>query len=119
MAEVVASPEALEAIERLRAQHGPVVFFQSGGCCGGSLPMCLASGDLQPAPDDLLLGEVGGAAFYIDRELHVRWGQPSFRIDLAAGSPEGFSLGPPGMHFVSRPLARGGDPVRAGDATLR
>jgi uncharacterized protein (DUF779 family) len=31
-ARVTATPEALEAIERLTAVHGPLAFFQSGGC---------------------------------------------------------------------------------------
>ena len=38
---VTATPAALEAIARLRAAHGPLAFFQSGGCCDGSSPICL------------------------------------------------------------------------------
>ena len=33
---VTATPAALEALARLRAAHGPLVLFQSGGCCDGS-----------------------------------------------------------------------------------
>ena len=36
MARVTATPGALVEIERLRAAHGPLAFFQSGGCCDGS-----------------------------------------------------------------------------------
>ena len=38
---VSATPAAVALIEQLTAQHGPIVFFQSGGCCEGSGPMCL------------------------------------------------------------------------------
>ncbi|WP_083396572.1 DUF779 domain-containing protein [Nitrosospira briensis] len=34
------TPEAAEWIHKLEAAHGPLLFFQSGGCCDGSSPMC-------------------------------------------------------------------------------
>ena len=46
---VVATPAALEAVARLVAERGPVMFFQSGGCCDGSLPMCFDDGELMSA----------------------------------------------------------------------
>ena len=39
------SAEAADMIRRLRAEHGPVMFHQSGGCCDGSSPMCYPKGD--------------------------------------------------------------------------
>jgi uncharacterized protein (DUF779 family) len=36
---VVATEAALAVVGRLRAEHGPLLFFQSGGCCDGSSPM--------------------------------------------------------------------------------
>ncbi len=65
--------------------------------------MCLHDGELQPSRYDVQLGELAGAPFYIDSELHERWGRPAFVIDVSAGSGEGFSLeGPQGVHFVAR-----------------
>ena len=101
-ASVTASGEAIEAIERLRAEHGPLAFFQSGGCCDGSLPICMKDGELPPGPGDELLGTVGGAPFYVDCEQYRRWGQPSFLLDLRPGAAEGFSLSLPDAHFVTR-----------------
>jgi uncharacterized protein (DUF779 family) len=80
------------------------VIFQSGGCCDGSLPLCLMSDDLAPGPGDLWLGDVGGVPFYIDAEQFHRWGEPAFVLDVAPGAPEGFSLGAPDAHFVTRSL---------------
>ena len=99
---VTATAAALEAIDRLRAARGRLAFFQSGGCCDGSSPICLQDGELPVAPSDVLLGRVGGAPFYVDREQYERWGRPSFVLDVSPGSPEGFSIGPPGGHFVTR-----------------
>ncbi len=73
-ASVTATDAAREAIERLSAEHGPLAFFQSGGCCDGSLPICLQEGELPPGPGDVLLGHVAGAPFYVDGEQYRRWG---------------------------------------------
>ena len=51
-------------------------------------------------PNDLLLGEVGGAPFYIDAEQYERWNRPQLVLDVAPGPAEGFSLeGLDGVHF--------------------
>jgi uncharacterized protein (DUF779 family) len=98
---VHATPVALEMIERLSAEHGPVVFLQSGGCCDGSSPMCLRRSDLFLGPGDLLVGVVGPAAFYVDREQDERWGRPTYVIDVSPGAGDTFSLeGREDVHFV-------------------
>jgi uncharacterized protein (DUF779 family) len=103
MGGVAATPEAVELIERLREKHGAIVFHQSGGCCDGSAAMCLREGDLPPGPDDVQLGEIGGAPFFVDREQYRRWREPDFLIDVAPGVSGGFSLEEPeGVRFVSR-----------------
>jgi uncharacterized protein (DUF779 family) len=100
---VAATTAALEVIHRLEAAHGPLMFFQSGGCCDGTSPMCLKAGELPLGSEDLRLGEIGGASFYIDSEQYERWGRPAFLIDVSPGAAEGFSLeGLEGVHFVSR-----------------
>ena len=97
------TPAALEVIRRLETAHGPLAFFQSGGCCDGSSAMCFKEGELPAAPSDVLLGEIGGAPFYIDADQHERWGHPKFLIDVSPGAAMGFSLeGLEGVHFISR-----------------
>ena len=97
------TPAALEVIHRLEAAHGPLTFFQSGGCCDGTSAICLKDGELPPSPNDVRLGEIGGAPFYIDSDQYRRWGEPRFLIDVAPGVAEGFSLeGLEGVHFISR-----------------
>jgi uncharacterized protein len=102
-AAVAATPAALEMIHRLEAAHGPLMFFQSGGCCDGTSPICLKEGELPAGPHDVCLGHIGGAPFYIDSDQYERWGTPRFLIDVSSGAAEGFSLeGLQGAHFVSR-----------------
>ena len=98
---ISATPQATAMLRRLVLMHGPLALFQSGGCCDGSLPLCLLADDLAPGPGDLLLGEVAGVPFYIDADQFHRWGGPEFLLDVAGGAPEGFSLGLPDAHFVT------------------
>jgi len=102
-ARITATPAAREAIARLRAARGgPVMFVQSGGCCAGSTPMCYPMGEFILGDVDLLLGDVDGCPFYIDKRLDEAWHQDVFLLDVAEGEPEGFSLGAgEDLHFVT------------------
>jgi hypothetical protein len=93
---------ALAELARLRERHGPLMLFQSGGCCDGSSPLCLHEGELLVGPNDLLLGEVGGVPFYIDAEQYERWNRPRFRLGLSPGTPDAFTLeAADAVHFVT------------------
>ena len=101
VARVVATPAALAAIGLVVEQRGPVMFFQSGGCCDGSLPLCFDDGELIIGDHDVLLGLVGGCPFYIDARQFEAWKHTQLILSVSAGEPEGFSL-PAGedRHFV-------------------
>ena len=55
------TPPAIELIKKLTAQFGPIIFFQSGGCCEGSGPMCMPANEFRKTPSDVKVGEVEGA----------------------------------------------------------
>ena len=102
-ARITATPAAREAITRLRAVRGaPVMFVQPGGCCAGSTPMCFPMGEFILGDVDVLLGDIDGSPFYIDKRLDEAWHQDVFLLDVAEGEPEDFSL-PAGddLHFVT------------------
>jgi uncharacterized protein len=100
---VTATPSALAALAQLRKRRGAVIFYQSGGCCDGSLPVCLEQGDLRIGDGDVYLGSVGGCPVYIDDRQYAVWKHTQLIIDIGEGEPEGFSL-PAGddLHFVTR-----------------
>ncbi len=95
---VVATESAVAEIRRLKTEHGPLMFFQSGGCCDGSSPMCFPNGELLVGPNDRLLGEIGGCPFYIDADQYERWRRPVLVLDVAPGAGSGMSL--EGVHDV-------------------
>ena len=55
-ARVIATPAAEAAIRELVAERGKLMFFQSGGCCDGSLPICFDLGEFVLNDRDVLLG---------------------------------------------------------------
>jgi hypothetical protein len=112
---VIASRAALEAIAHLVAERGPVLFFQSGGCCDGSLPICFQEGEFLIGDRDVRLGEVGGCPFYIDARQNEVWKHTQLILDLGEGEPEGFSMGAgDGRHFITRSRVCGVGPAGSG-----
>jgi uncharacterized protein (DUF779 family) len=99
---LTATPAAQQLLELLRAEHGRLAIFQSGGCCEGTTPICLPEGELPTGPNDLLLGEVGGTPVYMDAEQYERWRHPALELDVARGPAQGFSLSAPHAHLVTR-----------------
>lgn len=101
--QVTATDEAIRWIERLVAEHGPVMFFQSGGCCDGSAPMCWPAGEFKLGSRDVRLGTIAGAPFYIGGDQYELWKHTKLTIDVVKGRGAGFSLeAPNGVRFVTR-----------------
>jgi len=104
---VQVTEKARELIARLKARYGSLMFVQSGGCCDGSSPVCLREGELLLGPGDLLLGEIEGCPFYIDREQYERWQKPRLLIDVSQGEGDTFSIeGPEGLHFIAHTMSK-------------
>ena len=100
---VVATDKALQLIDKLTKIHGPVMFHQSGGCCDGSSPMCYPKGEFRVGGSDVLLGEIGGAPFYISKDQYEYWKHTQLIIDVVDGRGGMFSLeGPEGKRFLTR-----------------
>jgi uncharacterized protein (DUF779 family) len=115
-ARVVATPAALEAVRRLIAERGRLMFFQSGGCCDGSLPICFDLGEFVLSEHDVLLGDVGGCPFYIDHRQFAAWQHTQLILDVSDGLPEGFSLpAGPSQHFVTHSRVYRADETPAAD----
>ena len=101
MQQVLVTEAAAAVIDRLRAQHGPLMFHQSGGCCDGSAPMCYQDGELILGDNDVLLGEVHGCPFYMAAFQYDLWKHTQLLVDVTPGRGASFSLEIPlGLRFV-------------------
>jgi uncharacterized protein len=94
---------AMRVLERLKVQHGALMFHQSGGCCDGSSPMCYPIGDFRVGPQDVLLGEIGGCNFYMGAAQFDYWKHTQLIIDVVPGRGSRFSAeAPEGVRFLTR-----------------
>ncbi|RWP16324.1 DUF779 domain-containing protein [Mesorhizobium sp.] len=76
-AKVVATPAALALIAEIVAEHGPVMFHQ---------------GDFIVGDQDVLLGHIGTAPFYIGASQFETWKHTDLIIDVVPGRGGMFSL---------------------------
>jgi hypothetical protein len=103
VARVAITPAAEAVLRQLEAQHGPLLFHQSGGCCDGSSPMCYPRSDFRIGQRDVYLGEIAGTPFYIGSQQFEYWQHTQLLIDVVPGRGGGFSLEAPlGVRFLTR-----------------
>jgi uncharacterized protein (DUF779 family) len=92
---------ASEVVDRLREQHGELMFHQSGGCCDGSSPMCYPLGEFRVGGSDVLLGRIHGCPFYMARDQFELWQNTHLTVDIVKGRGASFSAEIPlGLRFV-------------------
>ncbi|WP_164111358.1 MULTISPECIES: DUF779 domain-containing protein [Sphingobacterium] len=88
--------KALQLVERLEQKHGPLMFYQAGGCCEGTQPQCFEKGSFYPRMNDVLIGHIKDYEFWVDRNLFEYWQHAHFTLDVLEGfGPGGFSLESP------------------------
>ena len=100
---VTATPDAYALIAELREKHGPLMFFQSGGCCDGSSPMCYAADEFIVGDEDVYLGNLDGVPFYMGADQFAYWQHTQLIIDVVKGMGGMFSLdNGTGKRFLTR-----------------
>jgi uncharacterized protein (DUF779 family) len=101
--QVLATDSAKELIASLQAEHGALIFHQSGGCCDGSSPMCYPVGDLMIGDVDVLLGTIAEVPFYMTRSQFEYWKHTQLTLDVVPGRGGMFSVeGARGLRFLIR-----------------
>jgi len=100
---VLVTKAAEDVIRKLRAIHGDLMFHQSGGCCDGSAPMCYPRHEFRVGEQDVFLGTIVDAPFYIGAAQFAYWQHTQLIIDVVPGRGAGFSLeAPEGVRFLTR-----------------
>lgn len=100
---VLVTEKASELIAILKANHGPLMFHQSGGCCDGSQPMCFEKGDFRLGQSDVCLGSIDGCEFWMSKDQFEYWQYTQLTIDAVPGRGSSFSLEIPyGQRFLTQ-----------------
>ncbi|GGF21867.1 DUF779 domain-containing protein [Echinicola rosea] len=97
------SKEAEALVDKIREQHGPLMFHQSGGCCDGSSPMCYAKGDFRTGASDVWMGNIHECDFFMSKDQFEYWKHTHLTLDVTDGRGASFSLDIPyGKRFIIR-----------------
>ncbi|MBS1663878.1 MAG: DUF779 domain-containing protein [Bacteroidetes bacterium] len=100
---IISTEKADQLIDKLRADHGQLMFHQSGGCCDGSQPMCFAEGEFKTGSSDICLGVVHGCRFFMSSDQYEYWKHTQLILDVTPGRGSSFSLEIPlGVRFLTR-----------------
>ncbi len=100
---VVATDEAIQLIDLIKKMHGSIMFYQSGGCCDGSAPMCYKEGDFLLGSNDIYLGSIGDTPFYMHKSQYEYWKHTQLIIDAIPGQGATFSLDSvEDKHFITK-----------------
>ena len=89
---VKATDAAREFLREIKADHGDVLFHQSGGCCDGSSPMCYPVDDFKVGQTDVCLGEIDGTRVWISGPQFEVWKHTQLILDVVPGRGGMFSL---------------------------
>ncbi|TRZ43208.1 DUF779 domain-containing protein [Robertkochia solimangrovi] len=101
MERIAITDKAATVVRKLKEQHGDLIFHQSGGCCDGSCPMIFEKEDMYLDESDVLLGQLEGVNFYMNRDQFEYWKHTFLTIDITEGRGSSFSLEiPMGIRFI-------------------
>jgi len=101
MKKIEITEAAAKIVKQLQAQHGDLIFHQSGGCCDGSSPMIFPKGELYLDESDILLGTIEGVNFYMNKDQFEYWKHTHLTVDITEGRGSSFSLEIPlGLRFI-------------------
>ncbi len=100
---IVATPAAGAVIRQLKERHGALLFHQSGGCCDGSVPLCLRQADFRVGSRDVLIGLIEDTPFYVGAAQFQYLADEQLILDVIPGELDSFSLeAGEGVRFISR-----------------
>lgn len=100
---ITATEATVALVKELEAEHGPLVFHQSGGCCDGSQPMCFPQQEFKIGYSDVCLGTLAGVPFWMSGDQFEYWKHTHLTIDVVDGRGSSFSLEiPKGKRFMVR-----------------
>ncbi|MCF1192893.1 DUF779 domain-containing protein [Mangrovimonas sp. AS39] len=101
MERVAITENAAKVVEELKEKFGELIFHQSGGCCDGSSPMIFEKEDMYLDESDILMGNLLGVNFYMNKDQFEYWKHTHLTVDITEGRGASFSLEiPMGVRFI-------------------
>ena len=99
---VLITPKATAVVHELKQRFGPLLFHLSGGCCDGTVPLCLRQSEFRIGVRDVLLDTIEGVPFYVDEMMFPFLREGQITLDALPALSDSFSLEcADGLRFVT------------------
>ncbi len=99
--ELIVNENAKTLIRELESTHGAILFYQSFGCCDGSVALCYAKKDFQLGNNDVCLASTDGIELWTHHSQVQLYKDKIFHLSIEIGNGNEYSLEYGcGMHFV-------------------
>jgi uncharacterized protein len=92
ISKVLITEEAIHILEKLKDSYGSLLFHISGGCCDGTVPVCLPVTEFIIDGSDILVGEVIGVKVYTSKDHIPIFEDTELIIGVSKGMGSSFSL---------------------------
>ena len=103
MEKLLATPRAIEVVEKLKAKHGHILLEQSFGCCDGTTPMCYPADGHYISSQLEIIGYVADVPYYMDKKQIKYMQHMQHTLDVMDAQGASFSLeSTEGIGFIIR-----------------
>ena len=90
---LIVDEKAQELINKLESLNGPIIFYQSFGCCDGSVPLCYAKSDFTLGSNDVCIAtSVNGIELWTHQSQVDFYKDKTFHLGAEQGMANEYSL---------------------------
>ncbi|MCI5969020.1 DUF779 domain-containing protein [Helicobacter sp.] len=91
--ELIIDDKAQDLIDTLKSLYGQILFYQSFGCCDGSIPLCYAKKDFTLGSNDICLASsTNGIELWTHQNQADLYKDKTFHLTAEKGIANEYSL---------------------------
>lgn len=91
--ELIIDEKAQKLIDKLESLHGEILFYQSFGCCDGSVPLCYVKSDFILGNNDICIAvSINGIGLWTHKNQADFYKNKTFHLSAEEGMANEYSL---------------------------
>ena len=91
--EIIIDKKAQNLIDSLESLYGEILFYQSFGCCDGSVPLCYAKKDFTLGSNDVCIAKsANGIELWTHQSQRDFYKDKTFHLSAEEGAANEYSL---------------------------
>lgn len=90
---LIIDEKAQKLIDKLESLNGPILFYQSFGCCDGSVPLCYVKSDFRLGSNDVCIAaSANGVELWTHQTQADFYQKKTFYLGVEEGMANEYSL---------------------------